>query len=222
MSIYLLVFIYLKKKFNSPVVLHIKIILDVRSLDKPVACICCGHHCRSLTNPHEPFILKMRLWHYDVFFFRFHHPCRFKTLFMDKTITSHDFKAPVNKKNSKDAYRHVKKNTQTQETTDRGKFLICRQCLHMITHRSQQIIVDGAHKHTFANPHGIVFEIGCFKSAIGCGYVGQPSGEFSWFSGFMWQVAVCGSCLTHVGWLFTSSSFESFIGLILDRLAESG
>jgi hypothetical protein len=141
---------------------------------------------------------------------------------MNKRNLAQALKPSVNKKISIAVNSHTKKYSRKEELTDSGKFLLCRQCLQTITHRSHQIIVNGAHEHTFANPHGIVFEIGCFKSAAGCGYVGRPTDEFTWFKGFMWQIAVCGSCLSHVGWLFTSSSVDSFVGLILDRLAESG
>ena len=98
------------------------------------------------------------------------------------------------------------------------EFILCRQCMHVITSPSERIVVEGSHKHTFANPHGIVFEIGCFGAVIGCGYAGAPTDEFTWFKGFSWRVAVCIRCLSHLGWLFTSSGFESFHGLILDKL----
>ena len=98
------------------------------------------------------------------------------------------------------------------------EYILCRQCMHVITSPAERIVVEGAHKHTFANPHGIVFEIGCFGSVIGCGYAGAPTDEFTWFKGFSWRVAVCIRCLSHLGWLFTSSGFESFHGLILDKL----
>jgi hypothetical protein len=141
---------------------------------------------------------------------------------MNNILVPYDFKPSSKKKENGNSFSHAEIYSKSEEATDRGNFLLCKQCLQAITHRSHQIIVNGAHEHTFANPHGIVFEIGCFKSAIGCGYVGQPTDEFSWFKGFIWQVAVCGSCITHVGWLFTSSSIDSFIGLILDRIVESG
>jgi hypothetical protein len=72
--------------------------------------------------------------------------------------------------------------------------------------------------HTFANPHGIVFEIGCFGAVEGCGYAGPASDEFSWFKGFSWRVVVCVMCLTHLGWFFESRDGGNFHGLILDRL----
>jgi hypothetical protein len=80
--------------------------------------------------------------------------------------------------------------------------------------------VQGAHHHTFANPHGIVYEIGCFKSAQGCGYAGPPSTEFTWFSGYAWRVSFCTMCLTHLGWVFIAGSGDSFHGFILERLIQ--
>jgi hypothetical protein len=50
--------------------------------------------------------------------------------------------------------------------------IVCRQCLHGITASAERTLVNGAHTHTFANPEGIVFEIGCYRDAWGCGYLG--------------------------------------------------
>jgi len=94
----------------------------------------------------------------------------------------------------------------------------CRQCHQVITRSSERIEIQGSHQHTFANPHGIVFNIGCFRSCSGCGYIGPASGEFTWFRGFSWRIAICSKCLTHLGWLFASRGNQSFNGLILDRL----
>lgn len=130
------------------------------------------------------------------------------------------FRIPSDKNVEKAPLFAATEDIQPKESID-DDFLLCRQCLQIITHRSQRIVVDGSHEHTFANPHGIVFDIGCFRSAIGCGYIGLPTKEFSWFMGHTWQVAICGTCLAHVGWLFTSFNLGSFVGLILDRLADS-
>ena len=105
---------------------------------------------------------------------------------------------------------------------DIDKYILCRQCRRIITTPTERIEMLGAHQHAFANPHGIVYQIGCFRSATGCGYTGQPTNEFSWFKGFSWRLAVCGSCLFHLGWLFISPGSESFNGLILDHLIQSG
>jgi hypothetical protein len=104
------------------------------------------------------------------------------------------------------------------ETLEQEEHIRCRQCRNIIASPEDRITVQGAHRHTFANPHGIVFEIGCFKAVKGCGHVGEPSDEFSWFAGYSWRVAVCFICLTHLGWRFTAHEKESFHGLIIDRL----
>ncbi len=88
--------------------------------------------------------------------------------------------------------------------------ILCRQCNLPITRPAERIDKDGSHRHTFANPHGIVYEIGCFRTAIGCGYSGPASDEFTWFKGYDWRIAVCRACLTHLGWLFSSAGSDQF------------
>jgi len=113
-------------------------------------------------------------------------------------------------------------DAESKEKEDSSEdFILCRQCLQIITSKAERIEVEGLHYHTFANPHGIVYDIGCFRSADGCGYVGSYSYEFAWFKGFNWRIAVCKLCLTHLGWLFASQSNESFYGLILNRIIDS-
>ena len=101
---------------------------------------------------------------------------------------------------------------------DAGEGVLCRQCRSVITLQSERISVQGSHQHTFANPQGYVYQIGCFRSAHGCGYTGQLTAEWSWFSGFRWRIALCSSCLIQLGWLFVATSGERFNGLIIDRL----
>ena len=107
---------------------------------------------------------------------------------------------------------------EDQAADEDEELILCRQCGRPITRPAERIEVAGAHAHTFANPHGIVYEIGCFRAAFGCGYSGPTTDEFTWFQGYRWKVAVCGSCSSHLGWLFLSSSSDTFHGLILDRL----
>lgn len=115
----------------------------------------------------------------------------------------------------------------TEADAEPQRLLICRQCGEGITRPDQGISVEGAQGHTFANPHGIVYEIGCFRSADGCAAVGPASDEFTWFQGFSWRIAVCRRCQVHLGWRFESRAMVHFYGLIVDRLilsagAESG
>jgi len=101
-----------------------------------------------------------------------------------------------------------------------NRIIICRSCGNRITPASSAISMNGSHKHTFFNPHGYVFELGCFSTAPGTIRMGQASGEFTWFSGHTWQITLCGQCNVHIGWYFQGNSSGSFYGLILRQLAE--
>lgn len=106
----------------------------------------------------------------------------------------------------------------TLEKPGRESHLLCRRCHQIITSTSEMVEASGCHQHTFANPEGLLFEIGCFRKAIGCWYIGPATEKFTWFKGFQWKVAVCSRCLIHLGWFYVSSDNESFHGLIIDRL----
>ena len=97
----------------------------------------------------------------------------------------------------------------------------CAACRHVLTTRAARIRVRGAHAHTFKNPAAIDFLIGCYGSAPGCRGMGETSSVWTWFPGFSWQIALCGSCVEHVGWLFARADTEKrFVALILDRILE--
>lgn len=99
-----------------------------------------------------------------------------------------------------------------------GRRLCCVQCGKPITHENQRIVIHNSHRHRLTNPHGLVFEIGCFASAPGCAQIGAATEEWTWFSGYAWQVALCRNCGIHLGWRYRRSSGDGFYGLILDRL----
>ena len=98
-------------------------------------------------------------------------------------------------------------DSAVQEEVEDERLILCRECLFPITREEEQSEMAGAGQHTFANPAGIVFTIGCFSAA-----------EFTWFPGFDWRVAICRGCLTHLGWHFAAPSGAAFWGLILDHL----
>ena len=127
------------------------------------------------------------------------------------------FRLPHEKQSDEMPGSIVEDETEEQ-ASDKEEYILCRQCHNIITSPTERIEVQGLHQHNLANPHGIVFEIGCFRNVKGCGHAGSFSAEFSWFKGFSWRIAVCIMCLTHLGWLFASSDSDSFHGLILDRL----
>ncbi len=110
----------------------------------------------------------------------------------------------------------VASQDKTSATT--ADTIVCRQCLHVITSPAQRKAIHGAHAHTFANPEGIIFEIACYQEAWGCGYVGPASPEFTWFTGYVWRIAVCANCHIHLGWRFSAPDGHCFHGLITSRL----
>ena len=131
----------------------------------------------------------------------------------------HLLRQPSEKKGDAEAPEIVEEEVEEEEPEEEHNIL-CRQCQQAITRPADRITVQGSHRHTFANPHGIVFEIGCFKTVKGCGYAGGLTDEFTWFSGYSWRVSFCSLCLTHLGWMFVSGSGDVFHGLILDRLIQ--
>lgn len=103
---------------------------------------------------------------------------------------------------------------------DEERWIVCRQCLQRLTRPSERTSVNGSHSHTFANPSGIVFQIGCFRMVRGLNFIGPPSYEFPWFAGHSWQIVICSVCQSHLGWCFRGPGSDQFFGLILDRLNE--
>ena len=103
------------------------------------------------------------------------------------------------------------------DITNDSKKYYCILCHQIITDQNCQISINESHNHVFANPHGLVFEIGCFTNAMGCEVNQDSSHDFSWFSGYSWSISICKKCQNHNGWFFSSLS-HSFFGLILDKI----
>jgi hypothetical protein len=131
------------------------------------------------------------------------------------------FRVPVDRPGEEGDTTTLEKEAGDQ-SPEEEECILCRQCHQAITKPAERIAMQGSHRHTFANPHGIVFEIGCFRSVKGCGYTGVASDDFSWFTGYSWRVCFCTMCLTHLGWVFSLKGGDIFHGLILDRLIEPG
>jgi len=102
---------------------------------------------------------------------------------------------------------------------DQRRIIVCRACGFPLTQASSKIEMNGKHKHTFSNPRGYVFQIGCFAPARGIINQGEPTTEFTWFSGYAWNFSLCLQCFAHLGWFFQSGD-RQFYGLILDNIAE--
>jgi hypothetical protein len=107
--------------------------------------------------------------------------------------------------------------SENQPLLDEDPQILCRACSNAVTHPGFKILRDNRFSHTFANPYGHVFEIGCFSRAQGCVKASAESDEFPWFKGYRWSVGACRRCRTQLGWVF-SSGRDTFYGLILDTL----
>ena len=105
-----------------------------------------------------------------------------------------------------------------QMTEDQDKGILCRICSHRVTSHEEMLEKSGRHVHTFKNPTGITYTIGCFKNAPGCVSLGTATDEFTWFTGYLWNFAVCSRCFSHLGWFYQSPGGDSFYGLILNQL----
>ena len=112
--------------------------------------------------------------------------------------------------------------TYNAEPDDEVPFYRCAACRQVVTNRASEVSINGFFLHTFANPAGLVFDIACFRRAPGCGVAGPPSNEFSWFSGYTWQIAHCIGCGVHIGWRFNGLEGDVFFGLITDLLILTG
>ncbi len=140
-----------------------------------------------------------------------------------QNLPQHLFEQPPEWKSKQPAERKEGENQSEVEdkseekSPDGDEYLLCANCRKIITAHDHGTVINNSHKHTFANPHGNVYEIGCFISAD-CACFGRPSIEFTWFTGYAWRIATCGRCRTHLGWQFISTADSIFYGLILDCL----
>ena len=123
-------------------------------------------------------------------------------------------------KEKADQVKQTVTDLKDQPDEKEEKYLLCKQCQNKITLPNQRIEVAGDFEHTFLNPGGYVFRIGCFQSADGCVSLGVPTSEWTWFEGFEWQVSICRQCNTHLGWYFRSMEDQNFFGLIQDLLIQ--
>jgi hypothetical protein len=98
--------------------------------------------------------------------------------------------------------------------------ILCRRCGQEITQAEYAVTINGRHEHTFTNPAGVTYQIGCFSAAGGCVVFGPPVFEYTWFPGFAWAVGLCSNCYLHMGWLYQSPE-TNFFGLITTNLVKT-
>ncbi|MBN1959853.1 MAG: hypothetical protein JW841_02800 [Deltaproteobacteria bacterium] len=102
------------------------------------------------------------------------------------------------------------------------KHIRCRHCENIISDTNALFSMrQGRTSLVFANPAGVLFEILTLNFAQNLDIVGMPTGEFSWFPNYAWQIVICNSCLSHLGWCYSTLVGEEpsvFYGLILAEL----
>ena len=89
-------------------------------------------------------------------------------------LPAYFFKVSREKQRGEKSGSLVEADTAEKEP-DREEYILCRHCHQLITTPSERIEVQGSHQHTFANPQGIVYQIGCFRSVQGCGSAGPAT-----------------------------------------------
>jgi hypothetical protein len=121
----------------------------------------------------------------------------------------------------KDTITDISPENQLRDTedNDKEKSLLCKSCQYPIAKKNDRIKINEKNEYVFTNPHGYIFHIGCFSRAPGCIIYGEETTYFSWFSGYSWQIALCGRCTTLLGWFFHSKNTQ-FFGLILNKIYE--
>lgn len=107
------------------------------------------------------------------------------------------------------------------QTPKDKSFIYCAACSNVLASSEDKIQINGSHTHHLTNPHGFEFNLGCFAEALGCDISGHGEAADSWFMGFVWRLATCAACHTHLGWYFSQATGENyFYGLILDNIQE--
>ncbi len=122
------------------------------------------------------------------------------------------------KDNSKEYVdKKILEKEQVDQKENENPWIFCAVCKNKIANIKDKIEVDSKHYHTFLNPHGIFYNIRCFKKAAGCLPYGEPIEEYTWFPGYSWQIVLCSNCKIHNGWKYDSGK-STFFGLIDNRL----
>ena len=120
---------------------------------------------------------------------------------------------------------YIKKpNTKADKkrSSEDFKHIRCRHCENIIADTNALFSMrQGRTSLVFSNPAGVLFEILTLLYAQNLTFMGTPTSEFSWFSQYSWQVAVCSNCLNHLGWCYHAIYGEEpsiFYGLIRAEL----
>ncbi|NNJ92476.1 MAG: hypothetical protein HKP55_12445 [Gammaproteobacteria bacterium] len=113
----------------------------------------------------------------------------------------------------------IEKQHKTANEESHGKFVIlCKQCQFHLSSSDYAIAVEGHHEHVQCNPQGCTFFFRCFSRVPGAILSGDPTQEYSWFTGYSWQFSHCQGCGEHLGWFFQNQQNDTFFGLISEKI----
>lgn len=110
-------------------------------------------------------------------------------------------------------------DTQGDDLVAPKAALCCARCLHPVTEHAAYLEMSGGHTHVFTNPGGITYELALYRYAD-CLIHGPATTDYTWFSGYAWQLALCINCHEHLGWRYRKPGNATFYGLIRERLRE--
>ena len=119
------------------------------------------------------------------------------------------------------AYR-LRKEIELLESID---LVRCKICQALIAKRSDMLVMSSEGPlGAYVNSNGFVHEIMTLSKSKGLALMGPPVTEYSWFPGYAWTIANCGTCEIHMGWLFTATNRKlkprSFWGIRSCQVAE--
>ncbi|MFO0727546.1 MAG: cereblon family protein [Myxococcota bacterium] len=108
--------------------------------------------------------------------------------------------------------------------SEEERALRCRQCAAVISRPTEIFRMRSeAMVQVFPNPLGMLREIITVRAAWGLEIHGPPTTEFTWFEGYAWEIALCASCRTQVGWRYQAvqaSALPEFFGLLTRAVVE--
>lgn len=100
-----------------------------------------------------------------------------------------------------------------KESASCDLLLTCARCGVGLAKMSDIVLVsDAGATGSFVNPGGAVHDMITVSGASAGPKLrlhGTPSSEHSWFPGYQWTIASCGTCGTHMGWRFTPEPDET-------------
>lgn len=107
-------------------------------------------------------------------------------------------------------------------------FFNCKRCKTKIAvYNDIFAMAKGNVNANYCNPAGYIHETLTVHKTLenSTRLVDRPSSEFSWFPGYAWQIAVCITCSSHIGWKFLALNKnlkpKAFFGLSCKSLIVS-